>query len=617
MIKFVNSITELLSISKLRLLIIVLGFVFVSTLEALGIGLIGPFIYLASEPSRVRGNDFLYAIYSYLQFQEPIHFILLFGLAIICFFLFKSCVNWKVQSSIYRYSFTQEARLAKKLMQLYLSAPYVYHLKKDSSYVINTVLNDVKKLSLGVFVPGLTVVANVSVIASLSMLLFLTDPFVTIITLALILPIFIVIGSFRKKVRSWGEIISTSTQNSAKIVYESLGGIKEVKTIGCEAYFNRQLGSECDRYVQASAENFSVKIAPRMILEAVFISLIVSFTLLVLFTSGNASSIISTLGTFALVSIRLIPASSNLASSLINVRSKSYVVDKILMDLRELKQVIETSKDVSNLCLPNILNIGNGFRGAGLYKDTVNSSTDLNAANDLNFRDSISLKHLSYAYPGCEEDAISGVNVKIRKGQTVAFIGKSGAGKTTLVDLILGILLPGNGDIQVDGKSIYSNLKSWRKLIGYMPQSVYVIDDSIIKNVALGVQERDIDFERLSQCIRSAQLEDVVASLPDGIHTKLGERGVRLSGGQRQRVGIARALYHGSDILVLDEATSALDTETEELITESIRSLSHERTIIVIAHRLSTIKYCDKVFVMDRGRIIEEGSYKDVVLNNA
>lgn len=617
MFKFLETIASILSISKVKFLFIALGFILVSTFEAFGIGLIGPFIYFASNPNAIRKQPIIDGIYQQLNLSSSTQFMVLLGVAIILFFTFKSALNWKVQSYIYKFSFAQEARLAKKMMGLYLSAPYIYHLSKDSSYIINTILSDVKKLSLGVFVPGLTVIANVSVVSSLALLLLISDPLVTVVTLLFILPVFFILNTFRERVRSWGAEISKSNRNSAKVIYESLGGIKEVKAIGCEDYFNHQLETQYARYVEASSDNFSFKILPRMVLEALFVSLLVSITLFVLLLQRDVSSMIATLGTFALVSVRLIPASSNLASSLINIRSKTYVVDKIHADLQELESVIKTSKDVSS-------KFGSfNTKSFGILSSSPqsNSRQVIHREDDIarthQFTNSILLSHIFYSYPGSDKAALTDISLEISKGQSVAFIGRSGAGKTTLVDVLLGILRPDKGDIQVDGISIYDDLRSWQKLIGYMPQSVHMIDESVTRNVALGVPERLIDHERVKQCIRSAQLEDVVLGLPEGIETKLGERGVRLSGGQRQRVGIARALYHGSDILIMDEATSALDNETEALITESIKSLSRERTLIVIAHRLSTIEHCDRVFVLDKGNLVETGSYEEVVASKA
>ena len=470
--RFLETIASILSINRVKFLLIALGFVFVSVLEAFGIGLIGPFIYFVSEPDAIQDQSLLRWIYQQLNLSNSNDFLLLLGLAIIIFFTFKSVMNWRIQSYIYKFSFTQEAKLARRLMRLYLSAPYTYHLSKDSSYIINTVLSDVKKLSLGVFVPGLTIIANVTVIISLSLLLLISDPLVTLVTLAFILPVFLLLNTFRERIRGWGAEISKSNRNNARIIYESLGGIKEVKAIGCEDYFNDQMTVQCDRYVKASSENFAFKILPRMILEAVFIALLVSITLVVLFLRSDVSSMIATLGTFALVSVRLIPASSNLASSLINIRSKSYVVDKVFADLKELEQAVE----VSRTDLPR-------FRQSQLSP----------GAHALSFTGSIQLNQVSYAYPGSSQKALANISINIQKGQSVAFIGKSGAGKTTLVDVLLGILKPSGGDILVDGVSIYGSLESWRKLIGYMPQSVHLIDDSLIKNVALGVPEPLID----------------------------------------------------------------------------------------------------------------------------
>jgi ABC-type bacteriocin/lantibiotic exporter with double-glycine peptidase domain len=213
-----------------------------------------------------------------------------------------------------------------------------------------------------------------------------------------------------------------------------------------------------------------------------------------------------------------------------------------------------------------------------------------------------------------ERDAVHTVNLTIQKGESIAIIGRSGSGKTTLVDVILGLLKPDSGDIELDGRSIYSNLPAWQNLIGYIPQSIFLTGDSIERNIAFGVPDHLIDPNKMETAIQSAQLEHLIQELPQGIKTEVGERGIRLSGGQRQRIGIARALYHSREILVLDEATSALDNETEELVTESIKSLSGSMTMIIIAHRLSTVAHCDRVYQMEKGQIIQSGSYEEVVI---
>jgi len=231
------------------------------------------------------------------------------------------------------------------------------------------------------------------------------------------------------------------------------------------------------------------------------------------------------------------------------------------------------------------------------------------------FTESVELKQITYSYPNTTKESIKDISFKIGKGESIGLIGKSGAGKTTLVDVILGLLEPTSGDLLLDGVSIYDNFRAWRNLIGYIPQSIFLMDDTVEKNIAFGVPDDLIDRQKVAKVIKMAQLTDLIDNLPDGLRTFVGERGVRLSGGQRQRIGIARALYHDSEILVLDEATAALDNETERLVSESIQHLSGIKTLIIIAHRLSTVEHCDQIYVLEGGRLARSGSYQEIVLN--
>ncbi|HEY9302545.1 MAG TPA: ATP-binding cassette domain-containing protein, partial [Phormidium sp.] len=225
----------------------------------------------------------------------------------------------------------------------------------------------------------------------------------------------------------------------------------------------------------------------------------------------------------------------------------------------------------------------------------------------------IKLDNVLYRYSEKIDPAINNISLEINQGESIAFIGKSGAGKTTLVDIILGVLTPQSGDITVNGVSIYNSLRTWQDVVGYIPQSIFLLDETIEQNIAFGVPKSQIDHERLQQSIAAAQLEEVISQLPQGIHTRVGEHGVMLSGGQRQRIGIARALYHEREVLVLDEATSALDNETEQKVSEAIRALSGKKTVIIIAHRLSTVEHCDRVYLLEQGQVVRSGKYGEVV----
>ena len=313
-----------------------------------------------------------------------------------------------------------------------------------------------------------------------------------------------------------------------------------------------------------------------------------------IFTNRSTQELNSTLGIFAIASIRILPAVSNSISAFNTLKGNSYSLEKLYFDLKELEN-IEISQ------------------GSKTHSEkSINPK--FNGGQVLLFENQISLNKLTYRYSNISEPSIKDISLTIKKGKSIALIGKSGAGKTTLVDIILGLLTPESGDIVVDHTSIYNDLRSWQNLIGYIPQSIFLMDDTIEKNVAFGVPEHLIDPERMNKAIQAAQLEELVEQLPDGIKTAVGERGVRLSGGQRQRIGIARTLYHEREILVLDEATSALDNETESLVSEAIKSLSGTKTIIIIAHRLTTVEHCDCIYLMEKGRLVKSGNYQEVVL---
>jgi ABC-type multidrug transport system fused ATPase/permease subunit len=436
-----------------------------------------------------------------------------------------------------------------------------------------------------------------------------------------------------------------------QIINHGLGGIKETKIIGCESFFEEQLADEARKFGEASGGFYSLRIAPRILIETLLVVFLIGFTSVLLITNQSLESMFAVLSVFALASIRLIPAITNVLNANTTLRSSVHALNSLYFDLKELDEVKTEliSKQKSYLHRSSDLNIQTSSSSASSLQAVLPSTPSSAPTVDLNgtysdylnaayldylngtyvqgstpkppslekaiFMKKIQLHHVVYRYPSRPEDAISDVSLVINKGESVAFVGKSGAGKTTLVDIILGLLTPDQGDITVDDQSIYSNIRAWQNLIGYIPQSIFLTDQTIEKNIAFGIDVNDIDPTRLEEAIRAAQLTEVIANLPKGVKTKVGERGIQLSGGQRQRVGIARAIYHGREILVLDEATAALDSETESLVTESIKSLSGTKTILIIAHRLSTIEHCDRVYLMDKGRLVKSGTFAEVCVN--
>jgi ABC-type multidrug transport system fused ATPase/permease subunit len=570
---------------KRKLLLLVALFLLTSALEAIGIGLIGPFIALASDPNLISGNQWINWFYRQSGLSSANEFLYALGVLTIGLLYLKSFMSFYAHKFIFGFSFRQQIELSLKLLHAYLTVPYTFHLKINTALLIQNIVNETAKFSTEFMIPLLSFASYLVLVGGLIALLAKTSLLATLSIAAFFLPVFFLLNWFKSSFEKWGKEASQSGEGMIRTINHSLGGLKEVRVIGCKAYFEEQLYEQGQIYANSLCSFNTFSIVPRILLEALLVTFLIGFTIIFLSFNKNGQNLTSVLGVFAMASVRLLPSVSHLIFALNQMRNSTYTVDKLYYDLKELEKAESVSHVKQNL------------------------SSELSR-----IKKSICLERLTYCYPECDQPALQNICLEIKKGQSVGLIGKSGAGKTTLVDVILGLLTPQRGDIKVDGVSIYRDLRSWQNLIGYIPQSIFLMDDTIERNIAFGVPDHLIDLKRLQKAIQSAQLTEVIENLPDGIKTKIGERGVRLSGGQRQRVGIARALYHEREILVLDEATSALDSETEGLVSEAIRSLSGTKTMIIIAHRLSTIEHCDYVYMLDKGRIVKSGSYHEVVL---
>jgi ATP-binding cassette, subfamily B, bacterial PglK len=585
---YLSKLLYIVAASKKKLFALLIAFTLVSIIEALGIGMIGPFINIATNPSIVSQNSFLNWAYVQTGFTSINHFIVLIGLGVIVIFCVKSIFSWYAQTYVFIFSYEQQHLLSNKLLHSYLTAPYTFHLSKSSAHIIQNIITETKSFSNQVLIPFLASVSNLIITFSLGVLLAITNLSTVVVTLGMLLPVFIIFNSSKNKIARWGKEASDSGEQMIRVINHSLGGIKETTILGCGLYFEEEIDKQGQIYVHAMGSFFSFKLLPRIVIETFLIIFLIGFTSIALLLNQDINKMTAVLSVFAFASIRLIPAISNFITGISTLKNSSYTVNKIYADLKELETV-----RVEQLATPQ--------------PRLVNSNPE------MVFKNEVILEKVSYRYPNAHEKSLEDVSLRLKKGQSIAFIGKSGAGKTTLVDVILGLLIPESGDIKVDGQSIYQDLHQWQNLIGYIPQSIFLIDDTIAKNIAFGVPDNLIDQEKLCKAIKVAQLEDLMERLPDGLQTMVGERGVLLSGGQRQRIGIARALYHEREILVLDEATAALDNETEALVTEAMKSLSGLKTLIIIAHRLSTIEHCDRIYVLERGQLVNSGSYQEVV----
>jgi ABC-type multidrug transport system fused ATPase/permease subunit len=491
-------------------------------------------------------------------------------------------------------------KLRLRLLNTYLSLPYTFHLKTNSAHLLNTISSETDKFIYSISIPILNSLANSFVLSVLLVLLATTDLLATVTILGLLLLAVVPFHHFRHRVTRWGKEGLEANTETLRVVNHAIGGLKETKVIGCESFFESHLQAQTNKYATAASRFHSFQLLPRIVIETLLITFVVGFVSLSLIVVQRAESLVSVLGIFAIASIRIVPSASQLIHSMSLLRNNKPTLDRIYLDLKELDRVEVLSNGNPGQC------------------DTNHSSASTGNAKieALTFKDKIVLDQVNYCYPEASANALTDISLTLHKGESIALIGKSGAGKTTLVDVLLGLLIPQSGDIRVDDFSVYNALRSWQNLIGYIPQSIFLTDDTIARNIAFGVADDQIDPQRLDKAIRSAQLSELIAQLPEGTETMVGERGVLLSGGQRQRIGIARALYHEREILVLDEATSALDNETESLISEALRELGGIKTMIIIAHRLTTVEHCDRIYEMDQGRIVKYGSYQDVVLKS-
>jgi ABC-type multidrug transport system fused ATPase/permease subunit len=591
MIQFLSKFIYVLQGRRKALAALIGLFLFVSFLEGFSTAMVGPFIALATKPDSVNDNPWFHVVYKGLHLSSPNQVIWVIGTVVMLLFYVKAFLSFNAQKYVFEFGYRQQAELSSKLMRIYMTAPYTYHLSRNSAILINNITMEADRFANGLMMPLLTSISNAVVTFALTALLIFTSPVATLTITGILLTAFIFYRQFKYKFALWGKELSESRAEMIRTINHGLGGLKETQVLGCGGYFEQQLDEHAERYSRSISAALSFSNLPRYMIEAFLITFLILFTFIFLIINkGNNQNLSSVLGVFALASIRLLPASTNLVTAVSGIKLNTYTLDKIYLDLKE-------SESWSNL----------------ERQGTKNSFGSINAAS-INFQKRVVLDQVIYRYPNAARNALQGITLEVKKGQSIGLIGKSGAGKTTLVDVILGLLEPQSGDILVDGNSIYTNLRTWQNLIGYVPQSIFLIDDTLAKNIAFGVPDHLIDQARLQKAIGLAQLSELVEQLSEGIDTIIGERGVLLSGGQRQRIGIARALYHEREILVFDEATAALDNETESLVTEAIKSLSGEKTMIIIAHRLSTIEHCDRVYDLEKGQVVNSGSYREVVL---
>ena len=625
MFQYLSRMLYILSGSRLQLAFLIASFVFASLLEALGVGLIAPFLSIAADPNIAR-ESIISGFLQGLSLQTDSQIVTGLALILIVLFCLKTAVYFLCKFYILKYSYWQKNQLEVRLMRTYLRIPYIFHLNKNSAVLIKNIVVEAHQFTTNSLIPLLEIIANIIVMVMLLALLAYSEISLLVVALVIILPTVMVFARLSRRVKGWGEVMSVANHNMISAVNHGIGGLKETKVVGCEDYFEAELDTYSKEYARAAVKSDSFQVLPRVSIEAILVVFLLVFIVFSQLVTGRSlSELTSVMGMFAVASIRLVPAVSQILSALGQIRFSHFALEMLCLDLKEIEQFNQQQAQRSPQAEASLLTsashksaaLEQHYSGATNQPTSPSSPQYRGAAHQLEsalpFNYDVTLEGITYCYPASEKPAIKDFSLTLRKGESIALVGKSGSGKTTLVDVLLGLLTPETGDIKVDGRSVYSDLRSWQDLLGYIPQSIFLTDSTIERNIAYGVPPEEIDGERLKQAIAAAQLEDLIADMPDGVKTEVGERGVRVSGGQRQRIGIARALYHGREILVLDEATSALDTETEELVSSAINSLAGSKTLIIIAHRYSTIEKCDRIYELSNGQLKQSGTYSEVI----
>ena len=580
---YLQKILHLMGPERHRVLRMVFLFLLVSGLDLIGLGLIVPYFYLIM--GMATDGSVLIELLGRLGLQDAgrEQLMLYMGGIMVCVFLIKTVLGLWGNYSILLFSQDQQIRLKSILMDAYQSMPYTEYLRRNSVEYIHSIQSLTSTYANSAVVPLLKIASDgIVAVAILCFLAWKNFAAFALMTLVFGAVISAYHWLFRGRLKSYGQQVNHIARQVGKTVRESMDGFKEIRILGKETYFHNEVAKGAHAYAKAFVHTQLITTAPRYLLELLLISFVALLVWITVVLGRDLQTLSPVLALFGMAALRLLPMINSLSSGLLSLRFAQNSVAQLHADLQRISgSCLTEPRAVPKSQLPD-------FR-------------------------SLRLEQVGFHYAGSKTAALDGISMEIHAGESIGLIGTSGSGKTTLVDVLLGLLEPQRGVIRYNDQSLRGNLPLWRHQVAYLPQQVFLIDDTLSANVALGERPERVDQRRLHQALSSARLDELMEHLPQGINTLLGERGVRLSGGQRQRIAIARAFYYGRDVLVMDEATSALDNETEQEIVEEIQKLKGKKTMIVIAHRLTTVRHCDRIYRLEKGAIVECGTPEEML----
>ncbi len=573
---------------KLQSAALCIGLFIGALFELVGISLITGLVSIITNPGVIHSNPVLSGIYETFHLKSDREFFGLMTAGLILIYLVKNLYLLWLDYVQYTFIYDNQLKISGRLIDCYLKKPYTYHLDKNSAEMVRNVMLDSERL-FQMLLSFFSLLSEFLVCVLLSVYLFVVDWFITVFVvtiLAAFTGIYMLL--FRNKAREYGRINQVYDGKMHQSINQALGAVKDIKILHREKYFVNAFVSNGEKKMRAVRNNNILGNVPKYLIETVCVGAILSVLLIKIFQGTDLSTMITELSAFAVAAFKLLPSVSkinNYANLIVFLKPSVDLIYRDIKDTEDMKDFELKDELWKNGETPALTEM------QGDEKKTVKC---------------IKIENVSYRYPGSDKDVLKDVSFEIPLGYAVGMVGPSGAGKSTMADVILGILTPVSGRVMYGDMNVHENPLRWSKKLAYIPQSIYLSDESIRNNVAFGIENEDIDEDKVWEALKEAQLYDFVKGLREGLDTLVGERGVRLSGGQRQRIGIARALYDDPEILVLDEATSALDNETEAAVMEAIDSLMGRKTLIIIAHRLTTIENCQIVYRVEDGRVQKE-----------
>ncbi|MBL7004928.1 MAG: ABC transporter ATP-binding protein [Gammaproteobacteria bacterium] len=583
MINYFKEIRYILDKEAKKVPLLLLLFLFASIIDLLGIGLIAPYVGLIVDPAGFN-ESYIYNLAIEMgvpfQYYDPITLI---GVILVIIFGAKTILAIFINKAILSFSYKQSVILRSLLMGSYQQLPYTDFIDNNSSKYIYNIQQMAGSFSQGIL-QSILRLASEAIVAIVLLLFLAITNFSALIMLVIMLgsTMFIFDWLFKAKMERYGRLANEHLTCMIKGIQEGMNGLKEIRILKKEKYFYDAVHDSAKDYAKVSVKNQVIYVAPRYIIEFVLILFVVTLVLVAQLMNQNLTELLPVLSMFGLAAIRLMPSTNQIINGVNQVRIGRHTINELYNDIKNIRN-----------------------------RHQVTSSS----TNPIKIEpfQSITLNKISFSYPRVKYRTINKISLQIFSGNTIGLIGASGSGKTTLVDILLGLLEVQSGEVLYNNKKLLKNDLSFYSQVAYLPQQVFLIDSTLRKNIAIGVIESEIDEDKLNKAIEQALLTELVNKMPKGVNTELGEEGVKLSGGQKQRVALARAFYNGRNILVMDESTSALDNQTEKEIVDVIDALHGKKTLIVIAHRMTTLKHVDIIYKLDNGRIVQKGTYSDIV----